>query len=231
MRASERRESGLADQVPYMARLDTPAREQLGALGAEVRYPIRTVVMRQGEPSTYVLLVRDGWFKITESSRNGYEALLRLRGPGDLVGESAVLAGSSRSSTVSAVSDVTAVAIAAEAFAQFLDERPAAMKQLLALINDRLRASDRMRLDFAACKVRERVARLLLELAEFHGQVVQEGVAIVVPLTHQELAGAIGSTREAVTRELRKLREEKVLSTWRRLHLVVRPDVLRRIAG
>lgn len=186
--------------------------------------------MRQGEPSTFVLLVLDGWFKITESSRNGYEALLRLRGPGDLVGESAVLAGASRSSTVSAVSDVTALAVAADAFARFLDERPSAMKQLLALTNDRLRASDRMRLEFAACKVRERVARLLLELAEFHGQVVPEGVAIEVPLTHQELAGAIGSTREAVTRELRRLRDEKVLSTWERLHLVMRPDVLRRIA-
>ena len=52
-----------------------------------------------------------------------------------------------------------------------------------------------------------------------------------VPQPSQELAGAVGSTREAVTRELRKLRDENVLATWQRLHLVVRPDVLRKIAG
>jgi CRP/FNR family cyclic AMP-dependent transcriptional regulator len=88
-----------------------------------------------------------------------------------------------------------------------------------------------MWLELAACKVRQRLARLLLELADIHGDTMPGGIVIRVPLTHQELAGAVGATREAVTRELRKLRDEKVLATWRRQHLIAQPDVMRRIAG
>ncbi|MCB5911599.1 Crp/Fnr family transcriptional regulator [Streptomyces pinistramenti] len=219
------------DRVPYLARLAEGSRKALLATGVELRYPSRAVVLREGEPSSHVLLVLDGWLKVTADSHNGHEALLALRGPGDIVGESAALHGSSRSASVTALEPVKAMVVAAERFTVFLDEHPVAARRLMAVITDRMRAGDRKRLELAACGVKERLARLLLELAEWHGEWVPEGILVRVPLSQQELAGSVGSSREAVARLLRELRERGVVTTRRRSLIVVRPEVLRRISG
>ncbi|MFI9261621.1 Crp/Fnr family transcriptional regulator [Streptomyces sioyaensis] len=219
------------DHVPYLARLSEADRVALTTAGTELRYPARTVVLTKGEPSSHVLLVREGWLKVTDDSRNGYESLLALRGPGDVIGESAALHGTPRSASVTTLEPVKAVVIAADRFTAFLDARPEAARRLMAVLTDRMRAGDRKRLELAACSVRERLARLLLELAENHGERVPEGVRIRVPLTQQEIAGAVGSSRESVTRLLRNLRERGCVTTHRQALVVVRPEVLRRMGG
>ena len=219
------------DHVPYLARLSEADQVALTAVGTELRYPARTVVLTKGEPSSHVLVIREGWLKVTDGSRDGYESLLALRGPGDVIGESAALHGTSRSASVTTLEPVRAVVIAADRFTAFLDARPEAARRLMAVLTDRVRAGDRKRLELAACSVRERLARLLLELAERHGERVPEGVRIRVPLTQQELAGAVGSSRESVTRLLRDLRERGCVTTHRQALVVVRPAVLRRMGG
>ncbi len=62
-------------------------------LGHELSYAPRTVLLHQSEPSSHVLFVTHGWTKVTAAASNGYEALLALRGPGDIIGESAALTG------------------------------------------------------------------------------------------------------------------------------------------
>jgi CRP-like cAMP-binding protein len=221
----------LEDHVPYLARLEDDSRRALMESGNELRYPARTAVLRRDEPSSHVLLILDGWLKVTASAETGHEALLALRGPGDIVGESAALHGTTRSASVSTLEPVRAVAVAADRFIGFLDAHPVAARQLMAVITERMRAGDRKRLEHASCGVRERLARLLLELSESYGEHHDEGVLLRVPLTQQELAGSVGASREAVTRLLRELRERGVVMTSRRSLVVVRPDVLRRIGG
>jgi CRP/FNR family transcriptional regulator len=57
--------------------------------------------------------------------------------------------------------------------------------------------------------VRQRVARHLLDLAS----TTQAGPALVVTISQQELADAVGSVREVVVRVLRELREEGYVET------------------
>lgn len=219
------------DRVPYLARLPETASAALVAAGAELRYPVRTVVLMKGEPSSHVLLVLEGWLKVTDGSPGGHEALLALRGPGDVIGESAALRDTSRSASVTTLEPVRAVVISSDRFRAFLDEHPIAARQLMAVVTDRMRAADRKRLELAACSVKERLARLLLELAQHHGEPVPDGVLVRVPLTQAELAGAVGSSRESVTRLLRELRERGYITTRRQALVVVRPEMLRRIGG
>src|SRR4051794_17374000 len=95
-------DESLDDRVPFLARLESEARSALLSLGHELSYAPRTVRLHQSEPSSHVLIVTHGWTKVTAAAANGYEALLALRGPGDIVGESAALTGRPRSATVTA---------------------------------------------------------------------------------------------------------------------------------
>ncbi|MFK4144429.1 Crp/Fnr family transcriptional regulator [Streptomyces sp. NPDC004065] len=223
-------DEGLGDGVPFLARLEQPDQDALLALGHELSFAPRVVLIHQSEPSSHVLFIVRGWTKVTAAAANGYEALLALRGPGDVVGESAALTGRRRSATVTALEQVRTVAVQRERFTEFLAGSPAASFALLGLASDRTRAADRRRLEFASMTVKERFAALLLDLARSHGRRTAEGVELSVPLSKQELAGSVGASREAVQRLLKELRERGVVTTGRRALVIVRPDVLRLIA-
>ncbi|MEV8255879.1 Crp/Fnr family transcriptional regulator [Streptomyces huasconensis] len=224
------RDGSLDDRVPFLARLESEDREALLALGKELSFAPRIELLHQHEPSSHVLFIVHGWTKVTASAANGYEALLALRGPGDIIGESAALTGRPRSATVTALEPVRAVAVELQRFTGFLAERPAVSFALLGLTSDRTRAADRRRLEFASMNVKERFAILLLDLARTHGRRTEEGIELSVPLSKQELAGSVGASREMVQRLLKELRSRGAVVTGRRALVITRPDILRRIA-
>lgn len=223
-------DGGLDDRVPFLARLEREDRSALLALGSTLPFAARATLIHQHEPSSHVLLILHGWTKVTASAANGYEALLALRGPGDIVGESAALTGRPRSATVTALEPVRAVAVELAQFTGFLARSPTVSFALLGLTSDRTRAADRRRLEFASMTVRERFAALLLDLARTHGRRTDEGIELAVPLSKQELAGSVGASREMVQRLLKELRDREAVATGRRELVIMRPDVLRRIA-
>ncbi|MFJ9035346.1 Crp/Fnr family transcriptional regulator [Streptomyces sp. NPDC102406] len=224
-------DDGFDDAVPFLARLDQEDRAALLATGRLLRYPARRVLMQQDEPSAHVLLLLRGWTKVTALAANGYEALLALRGPGDIIGEGAALSGRHRSATVTTLEAVEAVVIDESRFTSFLADNARVALQLLGLTTDRQRSTDRRRLEWAALSVRVRLAVLLLELVRTHGSRTEEGIELTIRLSQQEFAGSVGASREAVARLLRDLRAREVVVTRRRRIVVLRPDVLRRIIG
>jgi CRP/FNR family cyclic AMP-dependent transcriptional regulator len=225
------RSTSFEDQVPFLTRLEREDREALLGLGRAITYSARGVLLREHEPSTHLLVVLAGWTKVTSAASNGYEALLAIRGPGDLVGEGAVLSGRPRSATVTALGEVKCVAVDSEQFKKLLEARPTVAMHLLALATERTRASDRRRLEFAALTVQERLAALLLQLARSHGENTPEGIRLTTGLSQQELAGSVGASREAVARLLKGLRERGVVQTGRRGLVLLKPEVLRRMAS
>ncbi|MEY9993518.1 CRP/FNR family cyclic AMP-dependent transcriptional regulator [Streptomyces sp. V4I8] len=224
-------DDGFDDRVPFLARLEKDDRAGLLATGRPLRYRTREVIMRQDEPSAHVLLLLHGWTKVTALAANGYEALLALRGPGDIIGEGAALSRRQRSATVTALEPVEAVVVEQSRFTSFLSRNPQVALQLLSLTTDRQRSTDRRRLEWAALTVRERLAVLLLELVRTHGNRTDEGIELTIGLSQQEFAGSVGSSREAVARLLKDLRAREVVATRRRRIVVLRPEVLRRIIG
>lgn len=75
--------------------------------------------------------------------------------------------------------------------------------------------------------VPQRLLRLLRWLAQRFGREVAQGWALQLPLTHQEIAEAIGTSRVTVTRLLNQLEREGKLQRWsstdgrRSRHLII----------
>ena len=173
-------DGGLDDRVPFLARLEQEDRTALLSLGRELNFATRVALSHQSEPSSHVLFLVQGWTKVTASAANGYEALLSLRGPGDIsasrrrspdapLGHGDRAGGGARGGG------------RARAVQGFLGRSPAVSFALLGLTADRTRAADRRRLEFASMHVRERFAMLLLDLARTHGRRTPEGIELSVP--------------------------------------------------
>jgi CRP-like cAMP-binding protein len=126
---------------------------------------------------------------------------------------------------------VTALVVPIAAFVDYLRTHGDAAIALLRLVTSRLRDSDRKRVEAAAYDIPARVARRLVELADRFGEPTAGGVRISVPFTQDELAGWVGSSREAVVKALRSLRTAGYVRTQRRTVEVCDLPALRRRAG
>jgi CRP-like cAMP-binding protein len=88
-------------------------------------------------------------------------------------------------------------------------------------LTGKLRDADRKRIEFGAYDTTGRVAARLVEMAERFGEPSEDGVAIALPFTQDELAGWTGASREAVSKALGALRTAGWIRTSR-MRVVVR---------
>jgi CRP/FNR family transcriptional regulator, cyclic AMP receptor protein len=73
----------------------------------------------------------------------------------------------------------------------------------------------------------ERLAQLLLILAEIDGRADGARLIVTRRITHEQLAGIIGSTRQWVTSTLTRYQKRGIIATERGAIVIVRPQELR----
>jgi len=98
-------------------------RQWLSAAARPVTFRAGTFICRQGERADHVLVVESGWTRVFTEHMDGTRVIAE-RGPGDLVGERAVLMIRRRSATVVALEDVRALLVSDESFTAFLHAYP-----------------------------------------------------------------------------------------------------------
>jgi CRP/FNR family transcriptional regulator, cyclic AMP receptor protein len=208
--------------------LEEDDRRYLEARAGRRRFKAGSTLTHEGAPGSEVLLLVSGRVKIAVTTPEGKEIVLQFCGPGDLVGELAVIDRGSRSGTAAALEPVEAIAISAAEFRAMIESRPGFALALLRSLVRRFRDADRMRVEFAAAQTLGRVAARLIELVDRHGEPSDGGVAITLPLSQEELAGWTGSSREAVAKALHTLRALGCIRTERRRIIVLDEAELRR---
>jgi CRP/FNR family transcriptional regulator, cyclic AMP receptor protein len=209
--------------------LDEVSRTQLFDIGKPCNYKTGEIIFQQGETSGHVVVITSGHVKVTSGSPAGYEAMLAIRDPGDILGELAALDHNPRSATVTALEPVQGFVIPGAAFKRFLDTHPVAASILARLVVRRLREANMRRAQQGAYPVSVRLARLLVELRERYGVDSSRGTIIDILLSQQELAGMVGASLEAIVKALRRLRDNGVITTHRRHITILREDALRAI--
>ncbi|WP_155884548.1 Crp/Fnr family transcriptional regulator [Actinomadura flavalba] len=181
--------------------------------GVECRFRPGAVLLRQGDPPSHVLHLSAGRVKVTRLNSDGSTLLLAVRGPGELLGEIAVLGGTGRSATVTAVDPCRARTLPADRF-RVLVREIGAEGELLARAMRRMLESEAWRAETAALPAGPRVVRALLRLAG-----PGDG-RLEVPLGQAELGLAAGLARGVVAAELAVLRKAGLVVTERRRVLI-----------
>ena len=204
--------------------------DALRALGRTRNFPVGAALFNEREPGDAVFVLMSGRVKLSCVTEAGREALLGIREPGDLIGEMSAIDGAPRSATAVALEPVEVLTVSRDAFVAFLDRTPGVALVLLRMIAPRLRDADRKRIEYLGQDSVGRVCSRLVELADRFGALDGDGVHIELAITQEELAGWTGSSREAVIRALRTLRELGWIETRRRGVTLLEVEQLRRRA-
>jgi len=172
-------------------------------------------LFRKGDEGTSLYIVKSGSVKVVLPSEMGEEVAAAILSEGDFFGEMALLDEMPRSADVVALEPSELLALRQKDFLRFLKDNEGAIQSVLSYLSMRLRKTDDLLEDAHFLNISTRFARRLVELAQRYGHQKEEGGAIEIDLrlTQKDLAGIVGTTRESINKELRILREKKLVDT------------------
>jgi len=184
----------------------------------------------EGDIDDQLYVVIEGKVKLTRTSSDGREVLVRVQGPGDMFGELAMFDPTYRTSNASAVTEARLAAIAHDDLRKVLNDRPPIALLLLRELAQRLRIITDANTNLIFTDVPGRVAKALLELADKFGTEQEDGTLVSHDLTQEELAQLVGASRETVNKALADFAARGWIQLSAKSVLLIDPDRLRRRA-
>ncbi len=188
-------------------------------------------LFHQGDAITGLFVMVSGRVKLSQLTAEGSEVILRLLGPGEIcAGVAALERVAVYPVTAQALTDARAAFWALEAVREIFGRHPALTGNLLQQITERTQEFQHRFREVATEKVPQRLAHMLLRLAQQAGQRAPGGLRIDFPLTRQDLAEMTGTTLFTVSRLLSDWSEKKIVRVGREWVVIRSPEALQDIA-
>ncbi|HTQ87504.1 MAG TPA: Crp/Fnr family transcriptional regulator [Candidatus Solibacter sp.] len=174
---------------------------ELDSISSSATYPRGAVLFVEGQQPRGVFIICTGRVKLTASAADGKSVIVRVADAGEIVGLPGTISGQAYELTAEALEPIQANFVTRADFLQFLkDHGEAALKvaEMLSLIYHEMTQEVRyLGLTHSAA---EKLARFLLDLQPLPVKEPGGAVRATLTLTHEEIAGMIGCSRETVTR-------------------------------
>ena len=188
-------------------------------------------VFLAGTPASALYVVHSGQVKIFRGGPGGEVQVLRVLGPGEILGYRPLLANELYASSGEAVEDSALCVIPAAIVRDLLRDIPEFAIELLAKLARELRVSEDLMMGLLHHPVRRRAARVLLALLEDNRHASDPMILRTRHLRRQDMARMIGTTPETFSRVLRDFCQRGMVSLSRD-HIRVRDmDLLKKAAG
>jgi CRP/FNR family transcriptional regulator, cyclic AMP receptor protein len=189
--------------------------------GTKLTYRKGEFIIRPGEVPSAVFYIESGLVKAYNITKYGEENLLIIRKEDEIFPLIWAITGQEREIIYQAMSPTVVWRISPQEYLTFLHNHPAALPPLLDMVTEMYRIHSERLLNLEYRTVRERLISFLLTMANRFGKECKTGVAIEVPLRHQDIASSINASRETASREIAAL-ERKGLITNKSSFIVLK---------
>ena len=165
----------------------------LAELGEKRHWNKGQQIINEGDKGDSLYLMLSGKVKVVLYGEEGKEIVLSVMKSGDVFGEMSLFDGEPRSANVETVEDTECFIIRGSALVDYMKNHPSIAFSFLSHLSRRLREADRKIGGLALLDV--------------------YGIVAIERLTHEDLAAMIGSSREVVSRALKKMTQEGYVET------------------
>jgi CRP/FNR family cyclic AMP-dependent transcriptional regulator len=169
------------------------------------KYRRSQIVFSQGGPADAVFYIQKGKVKLTVVSEHGKEAVVAILGTGEFFGEGCLAGQVQRAATVTAMTDSTIARLERAAIVRVIHQEPAFSEMFIAHLLGRTIRVEADLVDQLFNSSEKRLARLLLQLANFGKDGRPE--PIIAKISQETLAEMIGTTRSRVSFFMNKFRK------------------------
>jgi CRP/FNR family transcriptional regulator, anaerobic regulatory protein len=216
-------------RVPIFQGLTFEEQLRVAELARQVQVAKGETVHTPGQSMSRLLVMHSGQLKVSHTSANGQEQLLRTVTEGDVVGERSFLTGHRVNDLVVALEDSRMCVFDHGDLSGLLRDYPDVGLRMLRTLSDRLTSVERLLAAITSSDVSARIAAYLLDLP---GN-IRDGVATVwLPMAKQEVASYLGTTPETLSRRLATLSASGLIELeGRRGVTILDIDGLERVAA
>jgi CRP-like cAMP-binding protein len=185
-----------------------------------------TFLFHEDEEATIFYLLLEGQVKIQQTTAEGFEVILHILGPGNIIGALPTLGEGTYPASALTLGKVFVAFTHAEVFHDILEQYPRLTKNLLRFATRVVQTSHRKIRELATERVEQRIARALSRLASQLGRQTEGGILLDFPLSRQDLAEMTGTTVFTVSRTLKQWERRGVLQLGRERIVIHSPHEL-----
>lgn len=181
-----------------------------------------------GEPADHLFFILSGRVRTSIQTLDGKEITLTISQKDELIGEYLLFQPDILYTTSAIMLEAGQVAVIKRAALEALvrEDMDLAIEMMKWMGTSCRRKQLKFR-DLLLYGSKGALISILIRMSNSYGEQTDEGVKINLPLTNQNLADFVGSTREGVNRILNKLKNEKVLSFDNKFIIVHNLEILK----
>lgn len=201
------------DRIPLLNILSGTDRQRLLQQLTEAEYGKGDVIFREGEPTQYFHIVKEGTVKCVKSTPEGRECTLKMLMPGDLFCcDAAAFEEGIHPGTAHPMGDVRILRMSKKAYFDMLRQSPDAALEVIKYLGHRLNEAQEKAKILALDRADQRLAALLVDLASRSGIHDPQGIRLPLRLTRQDMANMVGTTTETAIRIMARFKKARLVS-------------------
>jgi CRP/FNR family cyclic AMP-dependent transcriptional regulator len=218
--------------IPLLNILSSADRQRVLQDLTEQRYTKKDVIFREGDPTEYFHIVKEGTVKCVKSSPDGKECTLKMLMPGDLFCcDAAAFEGTAHPGTAQPMGDVSILRMNKKAYFDMLRRNPEAAIEVIKHLGNRLNEAQEKAKVLALDRADQRLASLLVDLATRNGIQSPQGLMLPMRLTRQDMANMVGTTTETAIRIMSRFKRDRLVSGTATRLIILNLDRLKALAS
>jgi CRP/FNR family transcriptional regulator, cyclic AMP receptor protein len=188
-------------------------------------------LFNQGAKHDGIYLIETGRIRVFYTAPSGREITLAYWHPGNFVGGPEVFGSGVHQWSGVATSNSNIVQLPGKDLRALVVEVPSLAIGLIEGLTFKGKCYSALAQMLGTRSITERLAHLLLHLAQLYGVDDADGVLIGAAFTHADLAHMVGATRQWVTISLKRMQERGIVASRRSQIVILRPDLLQEMRG
>jgi CRP/FNR family transcriptional regulator, cyclic AMP receptor protein len=203
----------------------------LDAISSSATYPRGSVLFVEGQSARGVFILCNGRVKLFGTSSSGKALIFRIAEPGEIIGLPSTLSGKQYELTAEALEPIQANFIRRDDFLSFLREHGDAALKVAQMLGEIYYATcQEVRYLGLSSSAAGKLARFILDLKQAKN-FEPDAPRFILTLTHEEVAGMIGSSRETVSRLFTGMKRKKLLDIHGSTVVILNKKALQQLAG
>lgn len=191
----------------------------------------KNVIFHEGSDKDAVYFIKSGLVKTFKTDIDGNEQIVSLLSKGDMLPHTGFFNQAPYPATAETLSDTHLVILPIRSFEQLIFDVPALSISLINMMGAKIGELQKILMHITGHDVQGRLSAFLLKLADQLGERTGDQIRIELPITNQEIANTIGTTRETVNRLLNQMKREKIVESNRSEIIIRNIDALKEWQG
>jgi len=178
----------------------------------------KEILFEPTQAPDYIYMVLRGKVRVFLTYYDGKEFTVTILEKGG------VYSGHARGYGMAITKDAEIALIHVSLFQQIMIENPEFMLSVMAILGDALKNTVNIIENLAFREVDERLKHFLSQVVIRSGKAKHQEILIDIGLTQEEIASAIGSSRQTVSSQLKQLENKGILSIKKRKVTILKPN-------